>query len=180
MISEKKYNDLMSDMKYNLQVRIDLVKFSFTTVLATFALSFAKDSTPHIVFLIPFVILTIFNCKISQYRMWHAEMLSFIRLYDSDLKDHEKTAINLQRNFIDKFILAVVRSELCLMCAMCAIVFYTAYDGIDMNIILIILYLSLPIIFIVLNFFITSSTYRYDSLTSCYTRRWLDKIQKLK
>lgn len=176
MITQRKYDDLISDMKYNLKVRNDLLKFGFTTVIATFALAFAREHIPHIIFLIPFFILTPFNSKISQYRLWHASMSAYITVFDDTKIKMENFYIPLEKNIIHKFILFCVRIEFLILSIICLAIFFLTCDGSKSieNYACGILALFL----VTLNGAICVSTYNYGKLHEWYEKLW--KMESLK
>ena len=82
--SKEELDRLNSRMDQNHEIRNDLLKFSFTSVIASLggALAIESITVPlTFLFLFPFVIMIPFQARISYYRMEEAHIKTYIRIW---------------------------------------------------------------------------------------------------
>lgn len=183
--TEKELDRLNSRMDKNHEIRNELLRFSFTSVIATLGAALAiKDiSVPLLfLFLFPFVIMIPFQARISYYRMEEAHIQTYIAklcrehdMYQKMCTDGYYEGIGI-RKLSYAIIAWLINHELVLLSAFTCIIFWFKFFSNEIQTDrLIWLGRLLPVVLLAVVWMISHSTYSF--LNMCY--RYSIELEKI-
>lgn len=178
-ITDKEYETLVKRLEFFDAMRNNLLTFSFTVTLAVLGIALAEsmDTNSSWLCLVPFFLIIPFAARISYYRLASAHINSFLRKFAPTLMNFEigSHTVSEERCRHYKLIAWLVNHEMfCLgMAATCTFYFKYAlslevWDFINY------LCITIPIIFNIIVYIISESTYNYKRCCLTFYRNGTD------
>ena len=128
--------ELKSLLQYRHEItslRVNLLTFSFTTVLAVIGIAFANldKDIPSFLYLLPYFLIIPFTARITYYRINSAHRGSFLRVFYPDFTKFERGTmfVREQQRKSFKLIAFLVNMEMLFLGIACSILFlYFEYE----------------------------------------------------
>lgn len=182
-LTNKEYDKLIKRLEFFDTMRNNLLTFSFTSVLTVLGVALATDmdTISSWICLIPFLLIIPFTARISYYRLASAHINSFLRKFAKFDMQFELGTDIVKEGICKHYGLIgwLVNHEMVLLGITTSCAFYLTYvSSIRKWEFYNYISLSVPIILIVLVFFIADSTYSYKKLMENFSVKWEQYIEE--
>lgn len=177
-ITDAEFEKLISRLTFFDTMRNNLLTFSFTAVLAVLGVAIGTDSNSFSAWicLIPFFLIIPFSARISYYRLSTAHIGSFLKVYASEKMCFERGAekVKEEQHSCFKVILWLVNHEMVSLALATDATFYFKYSKQAST--LKIAGLAVPILFTLIVYLISDSTYDFSRLSETFRNEWKENI----
>lgn len=182
---KEELSQINARLDLNHSIRNDLLKFSFTTVIASLgaALALENISAPlSFLFLFPFVVMIPFQARISYYRLEEAHLYTYISKFCQENDRYHKICTEGYYenvgigDFSYKVIAWLINHELvCLSILTCVIFWLKFFSSKEaVSCVLIIIADILPVILLSIIWSISHSTYSFFEMRYRYSKKLND------
>lgn len=184
-MSEREYNFWQATLERSVSARTSLLTFSFATVLAILGIAISSDAEKvnPFLYLVPYMLIILFEGRIAYYRLIHARISAYLELVIPEDRHLDILGENVPEGQTGFFnVIAILNNyEMVFLSVATAVVFYIKYlfpaqDGLSAADGLI---LMLPVIASALVGIIVAYTYNYGKWKRQYRREW-EKFIKIK
>lgn len=182
-ITEKEYDILAQKLEFFDTMRNNLLTFSFTSVLTVLGVTLAIELDEFSVWicLIPFFLIIPFSARISYYRLASAHINSFLKKFRKEDMQFSLGSQVVTEGICKHYTIIawLVNHEMVLLSMATTCIFYFRYIlcveiWTKWNCIS----LVVPIIFNIIVFVISDSTYSYKSMMNAFLLKW-DEYENL-
>lgn len=193
-LDDKEYERLHNTLEYNLNTRISLLTFAFTTVLAVLGVAIGTENKDISVYmyLIPYCLIIPFSARIVYYRLVHAHISAFLMVYSPEKMlfrlgsstNSEKNIVSEKQTKFFNVIAFLNNYEMSILSLTCAVIFYfkffsekTEIENIELTTIEWIMCI-VPIVLTILVIVITAYGYDYSKHLYRYKEKWEEFYNK--